>query len=455
MRIFFFSLILFLCSQAEAQKFKKIYSLTHPSSLSVMKCLHQKNYVVAGDSLGRIFSIDTKNYSVNYLSQKHLAPVNDIEFNSLDSLMITTSANGQILIHEIKSGRLLHSLSGTEYEGIKFALFSIADGFIYFNAYGRLYKVRSDFNAEVKKLYDFQFPIQCGAITPDRSFLIISNGNQLKVISTRTDNVIQEIETGAGEISEMEITQDKKLITWNTDGTIRKYSLGLNGIQYPPEDAFKAGYSCPLAFNQTGQLLITGRVGNWMRLWDFNQHSVKQELFGHNDAVMTYAFCNNDNMIISSSIDKKIFFWSTEEEIIPEPLAEVIIPPPPPVETKIQPSIPLSINGRSIQLSQMVEVSDSLIDLYIYDDMNVDGDTVTLYYNGKIILDNFGVNKSKEKVTIEVEKGFDNELVLYAVNMGISPPNTAAIEFTESGLFKMIRLNADLKRCSKIVFRRK
>src|SRR5206468_5015403 len=109
----------------------------------------------------------------------HSQAINYLGFNSTGRLLISTSANGEIRVFDFMKDRIIHRLYSQDYEGIRFALFSIADGFIYFNGKGRLYKTRSDLNQEVQKIYDFTDSITSAVITDDRNALILSLGKYL------------------------------------------------------------------------------------------------------------------------------------------------------------------------------------------------------------------------------------------------------------------------------------
>src|SRR5205814_733518 len=113
----------------------------------------------------------------------HTKAINNLDFNTTNNLLFSTSANGEIRVYDFNKKKIINQLTNSQYEGMKFGDFSIADGFIYFNGYNRLYKTRSDLTQEVIKIYDFNDSINAGVITPDRTALILALGKHLYVIN--------------------------------------------------------------------------------------------------------------------------------------------------------------------------------------------------------------------------------------------------------------------------------
>lgn len=99
--------------------------------------------------------------------------------------------------------------------------------------------------------------------------------------------------------------------------------------------------------------------------------------------------------------------------------------------------------------------SDSLV-LALYDNGEVDGDTVSVLLNGEIFLANQGLKSSAIKKTIYVPAGTDSlELVLYAENLGSYPPNTGLLIVYDGEDRYMVRFSADYNRNARVVLRRK
>ena len=75
----------------------------------------------------------------------------------------------------------------------------------------------------------------------------------------------------------------------------------------------------------------------------------------------------------------------------------------------------------NIQLNGLEEVT-----LLIKDYGEIDNDTVSIFFNKKLIADKIRIDKDAEEYKLKLEKGV-NELIFVANNLGDVPPNTARI----------------------------
>jgi hypothetical protein len=68
----------------------------------------------------------------------------------------------------------------------------------------------------------------------------------------------------------------------------------------------------------------------------------------------------------------------------------------------------------------------SRVVLKVWDNSEIDGDTISLVFNNKLLLDEYGLVKKKKKLVVNLEPG-ENEITVIAHNLGRIPPNTAAV----------------------------
>ncbi len=88
------------------------------------------------------------------------------------------------------------------------------------------------------------------------------------------------------------------------------------------------------------------------------------------------------------------------------------------------------LNGRKYKVQQTMNVEDNTVKIQVYDKNRVDGDIVSIYLNGELIVENFQVTKEKKEFSLSLQNG-SNVLVMYAINLGKIPPNTAAIAISQ------------------------
>ena len=115
-----------------------------------------------------------------------------------------------------------------------------------------------------------------------------------------------------------------------------------------------------------------------------------------------------------------------------------------------------SIAGRKSEFSQIVNFkSDSLV-LSLYDNGEIDGDTVSVIMNGETIMTKQGLKASAIRKTIYIKPGQEEDftLVLFADNLGKYPPNTGLLVVHDGDDIYHLRFSSDFQKSSGIVFRR-
>jgi hypothetical protein len=120
------------------------------------------------------------------------------------------------------------------------------------------------------------------------------------------------------------------------------------------------------------------------------------------------------------------------------------------------PSIPF--DQRKVRLTQSVEIpaaTDSLI-LAFYDNGEIDGDSISVYVNGKPLLQNNRLTANANKKTIYL-KGLGNEITILVVaeNLGTIPPNTGLVVIHDGTQQYQVNFSADLQTNASIVLHRK
>jgi hypothetical protein len=123
----------------------------------------------------------------------------------------------------------------------------------------------------------------------------------------------------------------------------------------------------------------------------------------------------------------------------------IVKPPLKPTERKIQ------------KISEIDFSSDSLL-LSFYDNGTIDGDTVTILLNGKILAEKLGLKGNAFKITIptsDLRSGDSLLLVMQAESLGLIPPNTGLLIIQDGTNRYDIRFEGDLQRSSAVMLRRK
>jgi hypothetical protein len=162
------------------------------------------------------------------------------------------------------------------------------------------------------------------------------------------------------------------------------------------------------------------------------------------------SFTNYDDLLIGKTNDPMFPFWLnadvddiriydralTDKEVAvlcKEPKkkdsAQPVVPVKPVMTDtvkKIAPSLDIPLEKRNNELVKQILVDHDSISVTLYDNGEIDGDSVTLIYNNKIITTHQLLSARPITFKIKVQPGnSSNELVMYAENLGSIPPNTA------------------------------
>ncbi|MBS1495844.1 MAG: hypothetical protein JSU03_09550 [Bacteroidetes bacterium] len=113
----------------------------------------------------------------------------------------------------------------------------------------------------------------------------------------------------------------------------------------------------------------------------------------------------------------------------------------------------LPFEKRNNTLLKTIEVENETIKVDLYDNGEVDGDSISLFYNGKLLLSHKRLSEKAITLNVPVPEGTGiNELVMYAENLGSIPPNTALMVVTDGKKRYEVRITSDLQKSGTIRF---
>lgn len=99
-----------------------------------------------------------------------------------------------------------------------------------------------------------------------------------------------------------------------------------------------------------------------------------------------------------------------------------------------------------------ITVNSKKISLQIYDNGDTDGDSVSIFFNGRLLMSHQVV--SEKPITLELELDLNtpkNEIILFAENLGSIPPNTALVIVNAGNKRYELFSNADLKKNAVLI----
>jgi N-acetylmuramoyl-L-alanine amidase len=111
---------------------------------------------------------------------------------------------------------------------------------------------------------------------------------------------------------------------------------------------------------------------------------------------------------------------------------------------------------RSKNVLKKITVTDPAFKIDLYDDGDIDGDVVSVLYNGKEIVSNKKLTDKALSFQLSTDPSRqENELLIYAENEGNIPPNTALMVVTEGNTRTEVRISADSKKNGVVIFTKK
>jgi hypothetical protein len=112
----------------------------------------------------------------------------------------------------------------------------------------------------------------------------------------------------------------------------------------------------------------------------------------------------------------------------------------------------LHLQPRPKQLIQTLTVDTSLIRIKFYDDAEIDNDTITVLINNKLVLYRQMLTDKPLTLTFNAFPGAEYELMMYADNLGLIPPNTALM-VVEAGSQKVeVFLSSSEQKSASVKF---
>ena len=117
------------------------------------------------------------------------------------------------------------------------------------------------------------------------------------------------------------------------------------------------------------------------------------------------------------------------------------------IQSKLQPVT------RKVEVVQTLTLDTSTLKLELYDNGQIDGDTISIYLNQQLILYKKGLATKPITLNIPVTPSKDYEMIMYAENLGSIPPNTALMVVTAGKKKYEVYLSSSEQKSAAVRFR--
>ena len=126
----------------------------------------------------------------------------------------------------------------------------------------------------------------------------------------------------------------------------------------------------------------------------------------------------------------------------------VVFTPPPVISNP-------NITKRETEIIQTVDIAEDSVVLSLYDNGEIDGDTVSVFVNNELVVSKVGLSAKAFKKTIYFHPGETIQLTFFAENLGSIPPNTGLLVIYTSTERYQIFFSSNYSKSSSILLRRK
>ncbi|MBS1741593.1 MAG: hypothetical protein JST81_01050 [Bacteroidetes bacterium] len=149
---------------------------------------------------------------------------------------------------------------------------------------------------------------------------------------------------------------------------------------------------------------------------------------------------------------------STQKEVKPVETVKPTSTGSPQIKT-IKPvvlNIPVPLSTRENYLVQKIKTAEEEILVELYDNGEIDGDTISIYHNNELIVSHQALSAKPIRFHIKVDKKQPHhELIMVADNLGSIPPNTSLMIVTTKTKRYEVFISSSEQKNAKVIFEEK
>jgi len=113
---------------------------------------------------------------------------------------------------------------------------------------------------------------------------------------------------------------------------------------------------------------------------------------------------------------------------------------------------PLVIKTRENALVRKIETESGEIKIDVYDNGDIDGDTISIYHNNALVRSRMRLSQKPISITLEVNPAQSHhEIIMVAENLGSIPPNTSVMIITTASTRYEIFISSSEQKNAKVV----
>jgi len=436
------SALIIFCSSffsfLNAQVVSVVQTFQSPLYKSIRKVCATPDHqtILAADEQGYVFSWRKENGSLSKILRAYDTAIDEAAISSDGKYLATAAAGKGVFIWETASDDRKKEIANAS---PSLLVFGEAGEDLLLLKNNKVYRSAVKNNSPDKELFAADSKV-VSAVLIGNKYLALGTNESITLLALADGHVLSKTQTCSG-LSKI-IGSGNRLCCLCADGTMQLFELTQETLIARSETkaTFPAAPQGVILPKHNNVLFLN--AGGKAQLWDW----ISNQIFAAEGMNELYtALGIEGEYVLTGNTSGQVALYTQPFAQGKKAKAE---------EKKEQPSlkIPKTLNNREVRVQEPVEVPAAQLDIYVWDDENVDGDTISLNLNGKWILEKYMVTKERKKITVHLEPGSGNYLALYAENLGKAPPNTAVISFNDGNKERTLTLTSDMKRCAAVQF---
>lgn len=201
-------------------------------------------------------------------------------------------------------------------------------------------------------------------------------------------------------------------------------------------------------FAQTLKTGVYGYPQNTVPIVDFNQTEVFVAYKNMNRQLGLLQYAGVDLRGIPACLPRKNE-KHVDQVIVQNNTSRIVQTP---AEVPLPKAIP-NVTARPTKTQAEFITSSKFLKLIVWDNKEVDGDTISVFLNNQCVLHYYGLQSKKHVVGIELDPTKEHQLVLYAESEGSRPPCTASIALRDDKRKQDFVIKSSLKENGAIKIR--
>ncbi len=413
-----YSLLLF-CLFINAQKIELIESfIGYTEKSEIISFTPNPKLIMSGNYNGGVNLWDLKKQKLIKTINAHSLPINNISFHNKKDQFLTCSKDSTIKMWSFYSNRLIDSIKINEHPTL--AIFNNNENsYFIFTKKGTVLKKKINHNG-TSVIANLNQPISDAILSEDNNSLITCDKVSIKKISLKDGSIINELKNPySSHFSKIDIYSGDTLISWSENGIISYWDFHEKKVL--TEIRAKNAYN-KLLMNKHSEIILSGYYNDRPLVINLKEIKLEQKYSDNMIVVNTFLSSTDQRFLISADMHERHRLMKIQEVDF----------------------TPLVIQERKLEDEKVFSVSSKYIMINIWDDEKIDGDTLSINFNGKWVLKKHLLSKEEKTILLPLRENQTNEIIFHAENLGEIAPNTAAVRLEyDNGIQKEFNMRSD------------